>query len=116
MLSPEARLLERKRVGGEYDVRSSTNTHIPLVNQNGKHILAFSPTNLKHSFPSSLHLSQTTSYKNMMATGPSGTQSPPLEATGSHGVMGVSNIRGDVPEAVPDKEQRAGMCFFCLGG
>ncbi|CAL1699578.1 unnamed protein product [Somion occarium] len=36
-----------------------------------------------------------------------GTQSPPLEATpGQEEPMGVSNIRGDKPAAVSDKEQR----------
>ncbi|KAI0716738.1 hypothetical protein C8Q76DRAFT_794999 [Earliella scabrosa] len=35
-----------------------------------------------------------------------GTQSPPLEATGSEQPMGVSSIRGDKPQAVPDSQQR----------
>ncbi|KIK56668.1 hypothetical protein GYMLUDRAFT_46979 [Collybiopsis luxurians FD-317 M1] len=43
-------------------------------------------------------------------TGVSGTQSPPLEATGEDKPMGASSVesaqRGDTVEAVPDKEQR----------
>ncbi|KAF9530312.1 hypothetical protein CPB83DRAFT_851370 [Crepidotus variabilis] len=36
----------------------------------------------------------------------SGTQSPPLEATGSDKPMGVSSIDGAKPEWVSDKDQR----------
>ncbi|KAI0747338.1 hypothetical protein BC629DRAFT_1599390 [Irpex lacteus] len=36
-----------------------------------------------------------------------GTQSPPLDATaGQNAPMGVSNIQGDKPDAVPDSKQR----------
>ncbi|KAI0760372.1 hypothetical protein C8Q74DRAFT_1295755 [Fomes fomentarius] len=35
-----------------------------------------------------------------------GTASPPLEATGGQQPMGVSSIRGDKPQGVPDKQQR----------
>lgn len=37
-----------------------------------------------------------------------GTASPPLEATGGQQPMGVSSIRGDKPQGVPDKQQRKG--------
>ncbi|KAJ3996426.1 hypothetical protein F5050DRAFT_1807742 [Lentinula boryana] len=44
------------------------------------------------------------------ATGVSGTQSPPLEATGEHKPMGASSVesaqKGAQVEAVPDYEQR----------
>ncbi|KAJ3716818.1 hypothetical protein DFJ43DRAFT_1100536 [Lentinula guzmanii] len=43
-------------------------------------------------------------------TGVSGTQSPPLEATGEHKPMGASSVesaqKGAQVEAVPDYEQR----------
>ena len=42
-----------------------------------------------------------------------GTQSPPLEATGDEQPMGVSSIRGDKPQAVPDKQQRQGTLPVC---
>ncbi len=38
----------------------------------------------------------------------SGTQSPPLEATGKHIPMGVSAVGGGPVEGVPDAEQRKG--------
>ncbi|KAG8216771.1 hypothetical protein J3R82DRAFT_7015 [Butyriboletus roseoflavus] len=38
----------------------------------------------------------------------SGTQSPPLEATGSHIPMGVSSIDGTCSRPMKDIEQRAG--------
>ncbi|KAI9567512.1 hypothetical protein HD554DRAFT_2107715 [Boletus coccyginus] len=38
----------------------------------------------------------------------SGTQSPPLEATGSHLPMGVSSIDGTCSKPMKDIEQRAG--------
>ncbi|TFK92339.1 hypothetical protein K466DRAFT_659327 [Polyporus arcularius HHB13444] len=37
-----------------------------------------------------------------------GTQSPPLGASSDDKPMGVSNIRGDKPAAVSDKQQRQG--------
>ncbi|KAI0342188.1 hypothetical protein BDW22DRAFT_1429666 [Trametopsis cervina] len=37
-----------------------------------------------------------------------GTQSPPLDNSGQNEPMGVSNIEGDKPKAVPDSEQRKG--------
>ena len=39
----------------------------------------------------------------------SGTQSPPLEATGEHGCMGISSVNNPDAkiEVVPDSEQRA---------
>ncbi|KAG9313537.1 hypothetical protein JVU11DRAFT_5864 [Chiua virens] len=37
----------------------------------------------------------------------SGTQSPPLEATGSHLPMGVSSIEGTCSRPMKDTEQRA---------
>ncbi|KAH9941728.1 uncharacterized protein BXZ73DRAFT_98123 [Epithele typhae] len=38
-----------------------------------------------------------------------GTQSPPLESTpGGEQPLGVSSIRGDKPQGVPDREQRKG--------
>lgn len=44
----------------------------------------------------------------------SGTQSPPLEATGEHKPMGISSV--DKPDAkvevVPDSEQRAGASLL----
>ncbi|KIJ15887.1 hypothetical protein PAXINDRAFT_76611 [Paxillus involutus ATCC 200175] len=41
----------------------------------------------------------------------SGTQSPPLEATGSHIPMGVSSIDGSCSKPMKDIEQRAGKAF-----
>jgi hypothetical protein len=41
-------------------------------------------------------------------SGTSGTQSPPLEATGSEGILGASSIRGSQPDVVKDAEQRSG--------
>ncbi|KAE9400520.1 hypothetical protein BT96DRAFT_919373 [Gymnopus androsaceus JB14] len=45
-----------------------------------------------------------------MVTGVSGTQSPPLEATGEDKPMGASSVesaqKGEKVEAVPDGEQR----------
>jgi hypothetical protein len=41
-------------------------------------------------------------------TSTSGTQSPPLEATGSEIPMGVCSIDGTKPTYVPDMEQRKG--------
>ncbi|KAJ8503468.1 hypothetical protein ONZ45_g10829 [Pleurotus djamor] len=44
-----------------------------------------------------------------MSTTTSGTQSPPLEATGEHKPMGYTSVNGnnrDSIETVPDKEQR----------
>ncbi|KAF9219503.1 hypothetical protein BS17DRAFT_789143 [Gyrodon lividus] len=40
-------------------------------------------------------------------SGCSGTQSPPLEATGSHIPMGVSSIDGSCSKPMKDIEQRA---------
>ncbi|RDX42434.1 hypothetical protein OH76DRAFT_1362764 [Lentinus brumalis] len=40
-----------------------------------------------------------------------GTQSPPLGASSDDKPMGVSNIRGDKPAAVSDKQQRQGLYF-----
>ncbi|EIN08272.1 hypothetical protein PUNSTDRAFT_134664 [Punctularia strigosozonata HHB-11173 SS5] len=36
----------------------------------------------------------------------SGTQSPPLEATGEQTILGVSSIDGNKPEVVSDSQQR----------
>ncbi|KAI0690891.1 hypothetical protein BC835DRAFT_1362542 [Cytidiella melzeri] len=35
-----------------------------------------------------------------------GTQSPSLDSSGQNEPMGVSNIQGDKPKAVPDSKQR----------
>lgn len=45
----------------------------------------------------------------------SGTQSPPLEATGSHLPMGVSSIDGTCSKPMKDIEQRAGRSHRVLG-
>ncbi|KAH0835923.1 hypothetical protein J3R83DRAFT_9820 [Lanmaoa asiatica] len=45
----------------------------------------------------------------------SGTQSPPLEATGSHLPMGVSSIDGTCSKPMKDIEQRAGRSQPVLG-
>ncbi|KAI6043880.1 hypothetical protein EDC04DRAFT_2645852 [Pisolithus marmoratus] len=58
----------------------------------------------------------------------SGTQSPPLEATGSHIPMGVSSINGSCSKPTKDIDQRegyfsdavsrsgSGFLFICLTG
>jgi len=45
----------------------------------------------------------------------SGTESPPLEATGSEVPMGVSSIDGTKPNHVSDREQRKGATHRCGG-
>lgn len=50
------------------------------------------------------------------ATMASGTQSPPLEATGSHLPMGVSSIDGTCSKPMKDTEQRAGTSPSCQKG
>ncbi|TFL04672.1 hypothetical protein BDV98DRAFT_590448 [Pterulicium gracile] len=42
-----------------------------------------------------------------MSSNQSGTQSPPLEATGDHKVMGASSVDGGKPAPVADTTQRA---------
>jgi hypothetical protein len=41
----------------------------------------------------------------------SGTQSPPLEATGEQNVLGASSIDGTQPKVVQDSEQRGGAQY-----
>ena len=49
--------------------------------------------------------------RNMSTSTNSGTQSPPLEATGEEKPMGFSSVNSDKEpvEVVPDKEQRKGI-------
>lgn len=54
----------------------------------------------------------------MSITSVSGTQSPPLEATGEDKPMGASSVesaqKGAEVEAVPDYQQRKRKCFYKL--
>lgn len=49
-----------------------------------------------------------------MSSGVSGTQSPPLEATGEDKPMGASSVQGEAVKAVPDSEQRKRASFYFL--
>jgi len=67
-----------------------------------------------------LPYNQTQTIKNMSSntaakTQISGTQSPPLEATGSEVPMGVSSIDGTKPNHVSDREQRKGATHLYGG-
>lgn len=64
-----------------------------------------SPSGLRLDLPHSQSQAKTT-------TMTSGTQSPPLEATGEHECMGISSVNNPDAkiEVVPDCEQRARAC------
>lgn len=59
---------------------------------------------LYHRLPSRTAMSSTIS----------GTNSPPLEATGEHKPMGKSSVDGGTVHAVPDSEQRKGTHLLQL--